>query len=260
MYHCAKMKVRACHRSTGPHSTSFCNIESPSSLRLGPPTDFAVHKIKVSETKEPLASPPYRCCTTSLAPTSSRYASRRGHRMSCLSRRWTATMRWLCVDYRKLHAVTEPNRYPLPRIEDILRDAKTANYMTTLDLRAGYFQVNVDPNDKDKTAFITPLGTYRFKRMPMGLRNSGATFQRLIDNFMSSLPGTTVLAYLDDLLVMSDESYEKHLADLTSVFDRLTSFNLRVNREKSHFARGSVMLSWQVVSTLTPGRPRPSRT
>lgn len=77
----------------------------------------------------------------------------------------------LCVDYRKLNAVTEPDCYPLPRMEDILHAAKTSNYMTIHDLRSGYFQCPVRPEDRDKTAFISPLGTFRFKRMAMGLRN-----------------------------------------------------------------------------------------
>lgn len=104
--------------------------------------------------------------------------------------------------------------------------------MTTLDLRAGYHQVNVALEDQDKTAFTSPLGTYRYRRMPIGLRNSEATFQRFIDRFQSNIKGVVLLAYLDDLVLLSPGPFEKHLADLEVVFDRLEMFKLRVNREK----------------------------
>ncbi|XP_050553710.1 uncharacterized protein LOC126911298 [Spodoptera frugiperda] len=223
----------------------------------GPPTDFACHKIKVRENQEPLASPPYR-----LSPSKKEALEKELQKLlsadvieECESP-WASNVVLvkkkdgsyrLCVDYRKLNAVTEPDRYPLPRIEDVLHAAKTSKYMSTLDLRSGYFQVSVDPDHRDFTSFTTPLGTFRFKRMPMGLRNSGATFQRLIDRFKSNLPGITLLAYLDDLLVLSEDSFERHLADLETVFDRLAMFNLRVNREKSHFARDAVKFLGHVI-------------
>lgn len=84
----------------------------------------------------------------------------------------------------------------------------------------------------------------------MGLRNSGATFHRLIDRFKSNLKSEsvcTLVAYLDDILVLSGESFEKHLVDLEAVFDRITMFNLRVNRTKSNFARESVKFLGYVI-------------
>ncbi|KAG6454378.1 hypothetical protein O3G_MSEX008673 [Manduca sexta] len=174
----------------------------------------------------------------------------------------------LCVDYRKLNAVTKPDRYPLPRLEDVLHAAKTTSYMTTLDLHSGYFQVCVAEEDRDKTAFVTPSGTFRFIRMPMGLRNSGATFQRLIDRFKSNLnvhrraPNSdgaevygsdlvgsrtvTILGYLDDLIILSP-SFEEHIEDLEAVFERLEMFSLRVNRKKSCFACDSVKFLGHII-------------
>ncbi|GFW47434.1 hypothetical protein TNCV_4537241 [Trichonephila clavipes] len=89
----------------------------------------------------------------------------------------------LCIDYRKLNEVTVSDTYPLPRMDDLLQEAKHTAYISTIDLKSGYHQVNVNPADRDKTAFVCPFGTYRFKRMPFGLKNAPATFQRLMDIF-----------------------------------------------------------------------------
>ncbi|XP_037298663.1 uncharacterized protein LOC119190566 [Manduca sexta] len=194
----------------------------------GEPTGFITHRIKTDEKQEPIASQPYRMSPAKVAILEKE-----------LDKLQRADVIEECgVPVGSQHR-PEPDRYPLPRMDDVLHAAKTTNFMTTLDLQSGYFQVSVAEEDRDKTAFITPIGTFRFKRMPMGLRNSGATFQRLMDRFKSNLPGTTLLCYLDDLIVLSD-SFTKHLEDLQAVFDRLELFNLRVNRTKSVFARDSV--------------------
>ncbi|XP_037293574.1 uncharacterized protein LOC119189036 [Manduca sexta] len=226
--------------------------------KQGSPTDYALHRIKVDTRQEPIASPPYR-----MAPSKRELLERELQKLldgdiieECESP-WAANVVLvtkkdggvrLCVDYRKLNAVTEPDRYPLPRIEDVLHAAKNTSYMTTCDLRSGYYQIAVEPEDRDKTAFVTPLGTFRFKRMPMGLRNSGSTFQRLMDRFKASkeLSNTCLLTYLDDVIILS-ESFPQHIQDLNAVFDRLETFNLRINREKSCFARESVKFLGHVI-------------
>lgn len=90
----------------------------------------------------------------------------------------------------------------MPRIED-LHAAKNTKCMTTHDLRIGYYQVQVLASDCEKTAFITPFRMYRFKRMPFGLKNAPATFQRLINQFKSGVGDVTLLAYLDDIIILS---------------------------------------------------------
>ncbi|GFY11926.1 hypothetical protein TNCV_4974261 [Trichonephila clavipes] len=87
----------------------------------------------------------------------------------------------LCIDYRKLNAITIPDKYPLPLMDVLLHDTKSTAFMSTLDLKSGYHQVEVNPADQDNTAFVCPFGTFRYKRMPFGLRNAPATFQRLMD-------------------------------------------------------------------------------
>ncbi|GFY06827.1 retrovirus-related Pol polyprotein from transposon 297 [Trichonephila clavipes] len=110
----------------------------------------------------------------------------------------------LCIDYRKINAITIPDKYPLPLMEVLLHDAKSTAFMSTLDLKSGYHQVEVNPADQDKTAFVCPFGTFRYKRMPFGLRNAPATFQRLMDQFRNGLPNVNILVYLDDIVVLSE--------------------------------------------------------
>ncbi|GFX70360.1 hypothetical protein TNCV_968321 [Trichonephila clavipes] len=140
----------------------------------------------------------------------------------------------LCIDYRKLIAITIPDKYPLPLMDVVLHDAKSTAFMSTLDLKSGYHQVEVNPADQDKTAFVCPFGTFRYKRMPFGLRNAPATFQRLMDQFRNGLPNVNILVYLDDIVVLS-ETFEQHIEDLRMVFDRLKKFELCANREKCKF-------------------------
>ena len=92
-----------------------------------------------------------------------------------------------CVDYRQLNSVTKMDVFPLPRIDDILDTLAGAQYFTTLDLASGFWQVKMDAESQEKTAFVTHSGLYEFKVMPFGLCNSPATFQRLIETVLMGL-------------------------------------------------------------------------
>ncbi|CAH2085974.1 unnamed protein product [Euphydryas editha] len=155
---------------------------------------------------------------------------------------WTAPMR-VCVDYRRLNSITKPDIYPIPRIDDLLHAAKPTPFMSTLDLRAGYWQVKVKESDQDKTSFITPFGVYRFKRMAFGLRNAPTTFQRLIDRVRISLDDVKMLAYLDDILLFSS-SFTNHLQDLDKLLRKLKEVNLHVNLKKCN-----LLLDYQIFGT-----------
>lgn len=141
----------------------------------------------------------------------------------------------VCVDYRKLNATTKTDKYPLPRIDDLLHEAKHTPFMSTIDLKNGYHQIEINPADRDKTAFICPFGTYRFRKMAFGLKNAPATFQRMIDNFRNSLKNILVLSYLDDIIILS-ETFDEHVENLGAVFRKLREFKLCANREKCNFA------------------------
>ena len=154
----------------------------------------------------------------------------------------------ICVDYRKLNALTISDAYPLPRMDDLLHNARQARVLTTLDLRAGYWQVGIRQEDRCKTAFITPFGLYQFKRMPFGLKNAPATFQRLIDRMKIGIEDVRVLAYLDDIVILS-ETFEQHLKDLVKVFKQLLHFGLKVNREKCRFCCSEVRYLGHIISS-----------
>ncbi|GFX77045.1 hypothetical protein TNCV_1072451 [Trichonephila clavipes] len=124
-------------------------------------------------------------------------------------------------------------------MDDLLHQAKLTPFLSTLYLRAGYHQVKVHAEDQDKTAFVCPFGTYRYLRIPYGLRNGPATFQRLMNRFCNGLEDILALPYLDDIIVLS-ETFEKHLFDLKAIFERLLLFKLKANREKCHFASSRV--------------------
>jgi hypothetical protein len=114
-----------------------------------------------------------------------------------------------CVDYRRLNAVSKRDVYPLPRIDDVFDRLAGANYFSTLDLANGYWQVPVAERDRQKTAFVTPDGLFEFKRMPFGLANAPATFQRLMDQVLNRHKWTACLVYLDDILVFG-KTFEEH--------------------------------------------------
>ena len=214
----------------------------------GPPTTIMKHTIKINESR-PIATRPYRLAKLKKAELKNEISQMLDSDIIEESQSaWAAPVIMIpkqngkirvCVDYRELNAITIPDRYPLPRMDDLLHEAKSSQFMSTLDLQSGYWQIEMDEADREKTAFVTPFGPYHFKRMPFGLRNAPATFQRLMDCFKNGLPNTTLLVYLDDLIVTSG-TFEQHLKDLERVFLRLRKLNLRANREKCKFGCSEV--------------------
>ena len=163
-----------------------------------------------------------------------------------------------CVDYRKLNSVTHKDAYPLPRIEEALTNLKKAQWYSTLDLAAGYWQVEVDEQDKEKTAFATPMGLYEFQRMPFGLCNGPATFQRLMHRCLGDLNLDTVLIYLDDVIVYSP-TFEAHVQHLEEVFQRMRSFGLKLKPEKCALFQKQVRFLGHLVNAEGV-RPDPEKT
>jgi Reverse transcriptase (RNA-dependent DNA polymerase) len=105
-----------------------------------------------------------------------------------------------CVDYRKLNSITTPDTYPLPRMDEHIDSVGDAAVFTTLDCNSGYWQITVHPEDRDKTTFTSHYGIYRFLRLPFGLRNAPATFQRAIDTILSGVKWKTCLFFSTTLL------------------------------------------------------------
>ena len=137
----------------------------------------------------------------------------------------------LCVDYRRLNAKTVADAYLLPQIEDCPDSLGDAQIFTTLYCNAGYLQVPVAPDDRDKTTFTSYLGTYRYVRMPFRLRNGPATFQQALDIVLSGVRRQTCLIYLDDVIVFSKDA-ESHLRHVDEVLRllRRTGVNLKLRK------------------------------
>lgn len=140
----------------------------------------------------------------------------------------------LCIDYRKLNAITEKDRHPLPLIDDQIDQLRGYKYYTTLDLYSGYYQVEMDDDSKEKTAFVTCDGQYEFNRMPFGLTNAPSVFQRLINRVLGPLRGTIAMAYLDDILCPG-KTFKEGLENLELVFKTLKENNLTLNPKKCFF-------------------------
>eukprot|EP00731_Ephydatia_muelleri_P031170 Em0022g684a len=116
-----------------------------------------------------------------------------------------------CVDYRKLNEVTQKDAYPLPQIDETLETLAESQLFSTLDLASGYWQVELGSVDRQKTAFCTAEGLYKFKVMPFGLCNAPATFERLMSMVLSGLQWSSCLVYLDDIIVMEEVRYLGHI-------------------------------------------------
>lgn len=155
----------------------------------------------------------------------------------------------LCVDYRRLNQKIVKDRYPLPLIDDQLDRLQGAKIFSTLDLANGFFHVDVDESSRKFTAFIIPDGQYEFLRMPFGLCNSPAVFQRFVNaTFRDFIGNGTVLTYMDDLIVPS-ENYEDAFTKLQRIFDRASQAGLTINWDKCQFLKTRVEFLGHVIES-----------
>ena len=151
------------------------------------------------------------------------------------------------VDYRALNKRTKPDRYPLPHFGDMVDRMWGAKIFSTLDLKSGYHQILMDPRDAEKTAFTFKRGHYEFIRMPFGLSNAPATFQRLMDEFLVGLSEDYVQVYMDDIIVFSEDVHV-HREHLLELLDRLREFNLRVSLDKTRLFCKEVRFMGHILS------------
>ena len=152
-----------------------------------------------------------------------------------------------CIDYRKLNNVTHRDSYPLPRINDSVEALSGARWFSSLDLKSGYWQVEMDETDREKTAFSISSGLWQFTVIPFGLSNAPATFERLMEQVLAGLPLTTALVYLDDVLV-AGRNFSEHLAHLSVVLQRFREASLKLNPKKCFLFQLQVKYLGHVIS------------
>lgn len=152
-----------------------------------------------------------------------------------------------CVDYRKLNAVTRKDAHPLPNIQDIFDQVSGAKIFSTLDLKSGYWQVPMAEESIPKTAFITTSGLWEFTRMPFGITNGTAIFQRAMNKVLAGLIGKCCMVYVDDILVYS-KTEQQHAEHLKAVFQRLRNAGLQLKPSKCHFGLTEIELLGYVVN------------
>ena len=143
----------------------------------------------------------------------------------------------ICVDYRKLNKLTIADLEPMITAEDLFQRLGKSKYYSKIDLSKGYWQIPVAEEDIEKTAFITPDGTYDFLRMPFGMKNSGATLVRGMRKILAGM--NNVDSYIDDLIIHTDD-WQAHLQVLEELLRRLRKAGLRVKPSKCVFGAESV--------------------
>jgi hypothetical protein len=140
----------------------------------------------------------------------------------------------MCVDFTDLNKACKKDDFPLERVDKIVDDAVNSKMLSLLDMFSRYHQIRVRREDKEKTSFITPFGTFCFVRMPEGLKNAGCTFSRMIAIVLHPQLRRNILAYVDDIVVKSVQRRD-HIGDLAETFANLRAADLRLNPEKCVF-------------------------
>ena len=218
-------------------------------------TDVVAHDVDVGDTK-PIKQHPYRVSPVKreklseevkfmlqnelIEPSNSDWSS------PCILVPKSDGSYRFCTDYRKVNKVTKTDAYPIPRMDDCIDKIGQAKYVTKLDLMKGYWQVPLTKRGCEISGFVTPDGLYCYKVMPFGMKNSGATFQRLMNKVIFELDGVEV--YIDDLVVYSN-TWEHHIAQLRKVFQRLSESKLTVNLKKCEFVQAQVVYLGHVVGS-----------
>lgn len=153
----------------------------------------------------------------------------------------------VCIDFTDLNKACPKDSFPLPKIDQLIDSISGYERMSIFDAFSGYHQIPMAEHDQDKTGFITPTGTYCYKVMPFGLKNAGATYQRLVSRMFDGLIGKNLEAYVDDTIIKS-RTGKDHLKDLTEAFSRLREFGMKLNAKKSSFGVSSGKFLGHLVS------------
>jgi hypothetical protein len=145
------------------------------------------------------------------------------------------TGKWrMCVNFTDLNKACPKDSFPLPRIDQLVNSTAGHKLLTFMDAFSGYNQIMMDENDQEKTSFITNKGLFCYKVMPFGLKNAGATYQRLMNIMFHDQIGRNIKVYVDDMLVKSTEE-DNHLDDLGETFKTLRKYQMKLNPSKCAF-------------------------
>ena len=156
----------------------------------------------------------------------------------------------ICTDFRFLNSRTINDAYSLPRVDEILEALSGSKYFSVLDMKSGYHQVEIDEHHKERTAFtVGPLGFFEYNRMPFGLSNAPATYQRLMELCLDGLHLSICFIYLDDVIIFSN-SFEEHLDRLQKVLERIRQSGLKLSPKKCFFFQEKVKYVGHVVSQV----------
>ena len=146
-----------------------------------------------------------------------------------------ANDKWrLCIDFTDVNRACPKNSFPLPRIDLIVDATAGHELLSFMDAFSGYNEISMDTDDQKKTSFVTGQGTYCFRVMPFGLKNAGATYQRLVNRMFQKQIGASMEVYIDDMLVKSTTA-ELHIAHLSEAFQILIEYNMKLNPAKCAF-------------------------
>ena len=140
----------------------------------------------------------------------------------------------MCVDFTDLNRAYPKDSFPLPRIDQLVDSTAGHELFTFMDAFLGYNQIRINKEDQEKTAFVTSQGLYCYRVMPFGLKNAGATYQRLVNQMFHRQIGRNMEVYVDDMLVKS-RKVELHLDDLKETFDTLRKYQMRLNLARCVF-------------------------
>ena len=221
-------------------------------------TTLVEHSIPVEEGTRPIRQPPHR-----LGPEKEAEAEKQVTELlekgliEPASGAWSSPVvlvrkkdgKWrFCVDYRRLNAVTQQDAYPLPRIDDSLDALSGSKFFSTLDLISGYWQVPLDADASEKSAFATRSGLWKWKVLPFGLTSAPATFQRLMERVLHGLHWKSLLLYLDDIIVIAPD-FSTHLHRLEEVLKRLQQAGLKLKPSKCELLQPEVRYLGHIVSS-----------
>ncbi|UYV79843.1 hypothetical protein LAZ67_18000901 [Cordylochernes scorpioides] len=153
----------------------------------------------------------------------------------------------MCIDYRRLNEITLDDRQPLPHIQDMFDRLHGSRFFSTLDVAWGFWQIEMDPQSIQKTAFVTNDGHYEFLVMPSGLKNAASTFQRIIQHILGELLWKGTCSFQDDILVYT-KTWQEHIELLSKVFDKLRQYNMKLKLSKCIFGRTEVKYLGHIIS------------